>query len=315
MKPWLKWLIFTLSVLILIEVMLRLVFGFGNLPVYYASAKYEYAIAPNQSMKRFGNDFHTNEAGMRSASLSGNGEAAPQQEWRILKLGDSVLNGGTATDQSELASMLMEDSLRRLFPDKGIRVLNSSAGSWGPDNALAWVQEHGHFGAKAIVLVFSSHDWLDCMEFRQVVGQVPFYPNRKPSLALSDAWSWLWSRYVAQVQWAALPQMPGTPAPTPCRNGPNPGWPGWIQFCREQHLPLLVYHHPTQREWERARFNAQGEALQAWLRVHEVPSISGLEAPYSHNAWRDPIHPNALGQQAIARALQPAMIELIRNEP
>lgn len=286
-----------MSLLFLVEVGLRWCCGFGAVPVYYSSVRYEYALSPNQEMHRFGNRFAINEVGMRSAPLGA-------AEWRILKFGDSVLNGGVSTDQRDLASARLEAALDSVFPEKGMRVLNVSAGSWGPDNAYAWMEAYGHFDAQVVVLVFSSHDWQDQMTFREVVGRVPFYPDRSPALALTDALTWGWSRYLGSVDWDALPLMEGA---MPTEAPHNTGWDAFADFCEARELPLLVYHHPTLREWREGAWDADGAALQSWCSARGVPVVSGLEASYSAQAYRDAIHPNAEGQRAIASALLPAL--------
>lgn len=44
-----------LALLIVVEITLRLVWGFGKMPLYAASGKYEYMALPNQSGVRLGN--------------------------------------------------------------------------------------------------------------------------------------------------------------------------------------------------------------------------------------------------------------------
>ena len=88
-------------------------------------------------------------------------------EKRILVFGDSVLNGGSLTDHKKLATTLLEKSLQKSC-DPLIRVLNISAGSWGPDNAFSYLKKHGDFNASAIVLFFSSHDAHDNMYHEKI---------------------------------------------------------------------------------------------------------------------------------------------------
>lgn len=45
----------SLALLIVIEITLRLVWGFGKMPLFAASEKYEYMALPNQSGVRLGN--------------------------------------------------------------------------------------------------------------------------------------------------------------------------------------------------------------------------------------------------------------------
>lgn len=301
LRWWLKVLLYCSAVLLLLEGLLRFGLGFGSIPVYHSSAVYEYGLSPNQELTRFGKQYTINEAGMRSKALA-------KDEFRILKFGDSVLNGGVATDQSALASSTLESRLSTRFPEKSLRVLNVSAGSWGPDNAYSWMQAHGDFDARAIVLLFSSHDWQDQMSFQDVVGNVPFYPASQPIWAIGDAFSWLLSRYFTKVNWSTLPQIPGgQPKPRPH----NSGWEAFAAYTDSAGIPLLVYHHPTRSEWEQGAWMPHGLALQAWLSQNNINAISGLSAGYTAEAYRDDIHPSDVGQRLIADVLEPHLQAII----
>ena len=87
----------SLALLIVVEIVLRLVWGFGKMPLYAASDKYEYMALPNQSGVRLGNRYYYNVFGMRSDEVN------PHKK-HILGLGDSVIYGGVQTDQDSLAS-------------------------------------------------------------------------------------------------------------------------------------------------------------------------------------------------------------------
>ena len=82
--------------------------------------------------------------------------------------------------------MLDQDSIATTLFSKetGMQMLNISSGSWGPDNCAAYLKEKGTFGAKAMVLVCSSHDAFDIMSHVPVVGIYPEYPDRQYKLAI-----------------------------------------------------------------------------------------------------------------------------------
>ncbi len=299
-QPLFKGLIFCLAGLIVLELILRFGFGFGQIPVYYKSDAYEYALKPDQRLVRFGNFFQINEQGMRSAPLQ-------PGEFRILKFGDSVLHGGLATDQSELSSEILEAQLQT--SQENIRVLNVSAGSWGPDNAFAWLSTHGDFDAKAIVLVFSSHDWQDQMNFQDVVGNISFYPNAQPALAITDAFQWVFSRYITSVAWNEIPYLKQT-----TKAPHNHGWDDFIAYAKQKNLPLLVYHHATLEEVQQMAWSADGLALENFLKDQGVKIVRGLDAGWEAADYRDGIHPNDSGQAKIAEALLPVLQEMISDE-
>lgn len=117
----------SLALLIVVERALRLVWGFGKLPLYAASDKYEYMALTNQSGIRLGNRDYYNAFSMRSDKVN------PHKK-HILGLVDSVIYGGVQTDQDSLATSLFS-------AETGMQMLNISAGSWGPDNCATYLKE------------------------------------------------------------------------------------------------------------------------------------------------------------------------------
>jgi hypothetical protein len=259
-------------------------------------------LVANQNINRFGNNFFINPEGMRSAPLS-------EGEWRILKFGDSVLNGGMATDQSELATTILEERFQEM--ESNIRVLNVSAGSWGPDNAFAWMQTNGDFDANVIVLVFGSEDWQDQMSCRDVVGNVSYYPKEQPVLAITDAYRWIISRFVIDTEWDKLPLTPGC---EPKKFSHNSGWDDFIAYTAAYGIPLIVYHHPDRQENQEQAWNAKGKELEAFLIENNVLSISGLASGFEESDYRDEVHPNAKGQAKIAKAIYPILRKTVDDE-
>jgi len=128
---------------------------------------YEYIARPNQDIVRLDNRISYNAQSMRSKPLGQNDSCT------IIGFGDSVINGGTLTDQDDLATTILEDSL-----GNNIRMLNVSAGSWGPDNCAGYLKQYGDFHAKLFVLVVSSHDAHDNMQFEKIVGRHPSDPDK-----------------------------------------------------------------------------------------------------------------------------------------
>ena len=170
-----------LSIILTIEFVYRFVLGFGSLPLYVEHSSYEYILEPNQNTSRFGNVIITNKYSMRSKAVRKNSK-------KILKIGDSVINGGNHVSNEKLSSTVLERNLQKQQSDT-IQVLNISAGSWGPDNAYAYINEHGHFDASMMILVFSSHDLNDNMHFRKVVGKHQSWPSEQPFSATTDLFS------------------------------------------------------------------------------------------------------------------------------
>jgi len=297
------WLRFAFLILLLavLEIILRII-GFGSYPIYYQSDSFEYALVPNQSLKRFGNTFHINSLGMRTAAIE-------PGEKRILGFGDSVLNGGVALSQEELASSILDSALQADL--SGMRFTNISAGSWGVSNAYNWFLEKNTQPPEAIVLVFSSHDYDDKMEFQDVVGNVSFYPDTHPLSAITDAITWAYSRYIENVNWSELQHIKTySDDQVPY----DSGWDKFVEYSHSESTPLIVYHHPDQAEAVHGQWNAKGKKLERLLSSRGVNTISGLGVEMEKKDYRDEIHPSESGQIKIAKAILPVLKSKIKDE-
>jgi hypothetical protein len=289
-----NWKRLTLILVLLVllgEAVARWIVGLGDPPLYIADDSYEYIYKPKQDVLRFGNQILVNEFSMRSDPLN------ETDELRILKIGDSVINGGALTDHDSLASSMLQHHISHMT-DKNVRVLNVSAGSWGPDNALAYLNKHGHFGSRLIVMVFSSHDLHDHMNFEEVVGHYESYPGSKPVSALWEGFA----RYF-------LPKIGfGVYAPKyPVNDKMNPGWQGLLDYCTLNKVPLLAVLHPTLEELESGTYDDRGQQLIRFLDANKVPLI--LELPTAtKEMYRDNIHYNNSGQRHLFDQLKKPLI-------
>src|SRR5690348_1694786 len=82
------------------EIFARYGLGLGNPPLVMIDSKMEYVFRPG-SYRRFNNYISYNSWSMRAS------EVPPEKscdDFRVLVLGDSVVNGGALTDQNDLAS-------------------------------------------------------------------------------------------------------------------------------------------------------------------------------------------------------------------
>lgn len=167
------------------EIFARRGLGLGDPPLSIADEKIEYLFAPNQECHRFGNRIRYNDVSLRNdydRSVLTNGSEV------VLMLGDSVLNGGVLTDQDRLATAIAERDLRALGHD--VRILNCSAGSWGPVNCAEYVRKYGDFGASQVWMLLNPGDLWDVPDYAPIVGTASF-PDKKP---ISAAWE-LVNRY------------------------------------------------------------------------------------------------------------------------
>src|SRR5450432_2448943 len=99
-RHWLRWgIVVIVTLLIVAELVARFGLGLGDPPLSMADPTMEYINQPSKTYHRFHHIIHYNTYSMRS------GEVTPHKtdpsELRVLMIGDSVINGGAQTDDSE----------------------------------------------------------------------------------------------------------------------------------------------------------------------------------------------------------------------
>lgn len=278
------------------EVALREIWGFCDAPLSIESEKYEYVFAPNQDRMRFGKHIHYNSFSQRS-------EEPKKGKRKVLGCGDSVINGGSLTDQNDLATTLFEKMT-------GVMMLNISAGSWGPDNCAAYLEEKGLFDAEGIMLVVNSHDAHDNMDHQPVVGRSVSFPVKQYKLAVVELVDrYLWpkasSMFKVQSSKSSKVQEPDPDAAVNVgiqKKGKefNAGFEQLRMMAAANGMWFAVYLHPEKGEVEAGAYNSQGEEIIAWAREHDVPLYLGLEEGVDLKGFRDNIHLNETGQQRLA---------------
>ncbi|MBE9139346.1 SGNH/GDSL hydrolase family protein [Nodosilinea sp. LEGE 07088] len=189
------------------ELFLRRRYGLGTPPLYVADIRTGYRLAPNQRLRRRGRRIEINQYSMRGPAIA---RQRPTDTLRVLMLGDSIVNGGWWTDQSELLSLRVQQALAA--PDlpgcKAVEVLNASANSWGPRNELGYVLRFGTFDAQVVLLVLNTDDLFAIAPHSCDLGRNPQYPTRRPPLALWEALSRSRS-YKPSPELQALHDQPG----------------------------------------------------------------------------------------------------------
>jgi hypothetical protein len=301
------------------EAFLRVCYGLGDPPVIVSDTRTEYRAKPDGHYRRLGNRIDYNAFSMRSDPIV---TPKPAGERRVLVFGDSVINGGANTDQVQLATHLLRD---RILADglapSGATVCNISAGSWGPQNLLGYVREFGLFDADAVVIVVSSHDAFD---------EVTAWPARSGDesptyrTALGEAWDRLSprvrARFLPAASAASPAARPDDPPPNP-RGNPAPCLAAFgelLDRIRSSGItPIVAFH------FERPELDATSEP-EGHRLLRDVCAARGIEpislAPAlraaleaGNDPYRDRIHPNAFGQQAIAEALMAAVEPALRG--
>ncbi len=295
------------------EAICRWLIGLGQLPLYQSDERMEYQLVPSQVVHRFHQLYSVNRYGMRADDFPP--RKSDPAEFRVLVIGDSVVNGSAAIDQAAIATALLQRSLAARLR-RPVVVGNASAKSWGPPNELAWLQAYGTLDADVVVLELSSHDYADAPSFIPVVGVSAEYPARQPVLALQD----LFVTYL-------LPQLFGigaTPAGVDRSLAGAPVSAADIAWCaraerdifrlaRARGAKLALMQHLSRSELSGGRFQAGYYANQEVARDEQVPWVDDAhELQAALAAGRkvlanDGIHLRAEGQGILAGVLQRAV--------
>lgn len=273
--------------LMAIEIGLRVLWGFGTMPLYVESQQYEYILAPYQDLNRFGVHFYTNSHSQRSQEPDSNRKI-------VLGLGDSVIYGGAQTDNDSLATSIVS-------VNTPYQMLNISAGSWGADNCAAYLKERGLFGAKAMFVVLSSHDANDLMDFKPTVGVHKSYPKENYLLAMLE----VWDRYfLPRVFKASENLSPDEKVLKGIDKGDvfNNGWNELKDIASETEIPLIVILHAELSELKSGDYNEKGRLIEQWAMENHVKLIKDISFMKEEN-YRDQIHINSSGQRVLAEII------------
>lgn len=285
--------------LILLELTLRIVFGFGDSLLYIADPDIGYLLAPNQSVKRFGNHIEINEYSMRSPQFAPKPDVGTE---RILMIGDSIINGGWWTDQKDTVSELIRRSSDRL------EVLNASANSWSPRNELAYLQRFGTFHAAVIVLVINTDDLFGTPPTSLAVGRDRNYPDCKPISAIVE---------VLDRYFLPAPELPAELKKIQSEGGDRVGIN--LKAIRQIHdlanqnqakfvlamTPLLREITSGSRDYEIIARQRLIEMTQAEnIKYIDFLTVFKMESVDPPTLYRDHIHLNGAGNQILSRWIQ-----------
>ena len=290
------------GVLILVEIGLRIGFGFGSPVLYLGEEKIGYLLAPNQKTRRYGNRIEINQYSMRSAAITALPVAGVR---RVMLLGDSLVNGGWWTDQSQILSALINQQLQGLWGTQNrVEVLNVAANSWGPPNQLAYLQRFGTFGSEVIVLLLNTDDLFSAPPNSAVVGRDRNYPNTKPPLALVE----VFNRYLKRSEPIPAITQPQLSDPV----GYNLEKIQAIQAIATQNqaqfllamTPLLrEVREPGSRDYEiKARQQlTQFTEDKNWVYIDFLPLFKEVKNP--EILYRDHIHLSPAGNQLVSEKI------------
>lgn len=286
-------------IVILLEIILRYVFGFCDAVLYQSSPAYEYIAQPNQHRYRFFSHIDYNSYSQRS-------EEPDSTKTIVLGLGDSVIFGGTMLDQNSIATTLFSK-------ETGMQMLNISSGSWGPDNCAAYLKEKGTFGAKAMVLVCSSHDAFDVMSHIPVVGIYPNYPDKQYKLAIWEVIDrylmprikvYFSGKQLLDPDAQVVEKVKSDDGVAKKSLNFDPGFDQLLQISEEKHIPFFIYLHPEVGEVMSRKYKEGGLMIMEWAKTHHVKLMDGLNEGVTVDMYRDVIHLNEKGQRNLANSLK-----------
>ena len=309
-RRWLARLIVLFVVaLVVAEIVARTVLGLGDPPLLIHDPEIEYYFKPGV-YHRLGNTVSYNRFSQRSDDFDP--AATPPDELRVVVIGDSVVNGGVLTDHADLATTRLQQQLAATL-DQPVRVLNLSAGSWGPINQLAYVDRFGLFEPDVILYVVNHEDAYDVPETPLPATQ---WTERTP---VSAAWEGVMRyvpRYWTEFTWkVGLADPPPPKQPTDAEYAASlDAFAKLLRRCRAVTPRVVVIDHLDTAEYDgpmrpgRVRLRAAAAALD--VPVHSFESAFRAAREAGERAYRGHIHPNAKGQAVMADV----MSEIVRAQ-
>ncbi len=307
-RRWRRWVI-ALGALLVIAIIAaelgaRLVLRLGDPPLYMADPEIEYRMVPSSHYERFYAVSNYNQWSMRCGEFPE--KKSDPNEFRLLVMGDSVVNGGPQTDQSMLATELIRPilSAERSGP---VVVANISCGSWGPPNLLAYAKKFGTFGADCAAIVLNHEDAADVPTFAPLGRDLP---TRKPILALEEALF----RYVPLWLSTKSTSVASSRAPEQLERDTLTSLSALrelIELLRARNVKVVVILHAAMSELD-TEPKPGTQRIRGMLREMNVPMINDLnpmrEAQRDgRQPYRDDIHLLPSGQAVLADVIHQAV--------
>ena len=291
------------------EIFARYYLGLGTPPLSMSHPSIEYMFKPNQDVYRYGHHFIVNQYGMRSEPFTKN---KGSNEFRVMVFGDSVVNGGSPTDQADIATSILKERLTKIV-NKNVVVGNISAGSWGPGNWLAYAKEYGFFDPDIVVLVISSHDYIDNPSFDPLNKYT--HPTENPASALMEGVEKYWNDYSSKMSGGkALTEAYQFPVDKSKNNDDKAAIKGlgdlksFLELAKSNSRIVLVFQHYEKPEIESGQPKPGNQRIKVTCEQLGITPTS-LE-PYFRKSmesgvdpYRDFIHPNQVGQKLMADAI------------
>jgi lysophospholipase L1-like esterase len=306
-----KWRIRLLILLAAVVVLLagtelfsRYYLGLGDPPLSMADPDTGYISRPNQTCFRFGNTIHYNAYCMRSPDFPAH--KSDPQEFRVMVLGNSIINGGAQTDQSQVCTSILQRALGDKL-HRPVIVGNISAGGWGPLNEWPYVKTRGLFDADVVVIVLNSNNAASRFPAGPVAGVDPSFPDHKPCCATWEAVTRYLPRYLPFLGPVGSNEGYHPAADDALATAQSSDALGnMIATARAHGAKAYVVLHWTLTELRQAAGEKSGwlpPRLQTIRAASQGAGATGIisdDAGAAPTDYRDDIHPNANGQRHLA---------------
>lgn len=294
------------------ELFARFALGLGDPPLVERDPTIVYLFQPNQLCHRFGHVIKYNQYSMRSEDFPAH--KSDPHELRVMMFGNSIINGGALTDQSQIASEMLEGELSKDL-GRPVVVGNISAGGWGPPNELAYARRYGLFDADVVLIVCTTRDYAN-VPTAGLIGVDPSLPDTKPKSALWEGFTRYflpWLRSSVQPHEGYLPSTTVDPKDVKIAEA---ALHELIAMARQSGAKVLIAHHPDKGESSDAP-PVGAVALKEFAQREGVPLIEfgpALRAAQSRgeDIYSDGIHLTAAGQRVILSVIQPAIEEALK---
>lgn len=260
--------------------------GLVDFPLYNADSRIGYIPKPNQS----GSFMNTNDWVFNELSMGTARKFQPSDRTDILLVGDSIVFGGNSYKQEERLGPQLEGAT-------GDVVWPISAGSWGLQNELQYLQDHPDVVASVdrIILILNSAD------FDQPSSWISEFthPREYPVSALC----YLLERQIFKPKRTVQPETK-----VPARDAVAE----FKKFAIVYSKPFDLWLYPTKAEssdrseWEKL-FAASAKRLEA-LDLDNVHIHNGVDILHFTDVdYRDNIHPTPAAIRKLAAAISESL--------
>ncbi|MGO9339148.1 MAG: SGNH/GDSL hydrolase family protein [Terracidiphilus sp.] len=269
-----------------------------------------YILKPDQDVRRFFAQTHTNHYGMRSDEVPVVRQAGTL---RLMFVGDSITYGTSRVDQQELFTEVLHRELPALV-HRPVEVLNASAGGWAPDNELAYIQSRGIFQSDMVLLVLNDGDLPQ--EKSTIAGVGDDLPQKRPATAIGE----LFTRYIKPRIGRLLERSDAGDRIDAINNDVIrknlEDLDSVLELVRSHGARLTIVYIPFRRNVPEFS-KVAGSTLRAWSHAHQVGmfDLTSAEAPYTARqiTLDNGIHLNAKGHRVIAQAIERSWVEVAGN--